>query len=152
MPVLLGLAHDVSRKPREDGALTRAQDPAHRRISEANVYTRAEQKRRREARRLRIERAATTGGVYFVEAVGLKKVKIGYAIDVKKRLAALATNCPTPLRLMAFVQGPRELEFTLHIRFWKCHSHLEWFHLRKPILDFIGQGPAQYPAHPRKES
>jgi hypothetical protein len=111
------------------------------RRTEFHIYAPAERARRKAARLLQRERAVENGGVYFIEAVGLKKVKIGYAIDVKKRLAGLTTGCPVPLRLVAFVKGPRDLEFDMHVRFWPTHSHGEWFGLGKRLADFIEANP-----------
>lgn len=48
--------------------------------------------------------------VYFVEAVGAERVKIGTAADAPSRIADLRTACPLPLRLLGTVEGGRDFE------------------------------------------
>jgi DNA-directed RNA polymerase subunit RPC12/RpoP len=75
--------------------------------------------------------------VYFIEAVGLNKIKIGTSDDPEKRLRELATGSAVPLRILAKMQGNVELETTLHRRFEHLRFDREWFHATKELLTFI---------------
>lgn len=55
--------------------------------------------------------------IYFIEATGLQKIKIGLSDHPEKRLAQLATGSPVPLRLVATTPGDSEAEKKLHKRF-----------------------------------
>ncbi len=72
-----------------------------------------------------------TGFVYFIEAVGLRAVKIGFSHDPQHRLAELQPSCPVQLRLLAAVPGTESIESTLHHKFLNQRIHGEWFHLEK---------------------
>ncbi len=75
------------------------------------------------------------GFVYFVECQG--RVKIGFARDVGRRIAALQKACPFELKLMATFPGSIPDEWTLHERFAASRIHGEWFNLSSAIKDFI---------------
>ena len=76
--------------------------------------------------------------VYFIEAIGTDMVKIGFTGNgVERRLAALQTSCPLPLRLLACVQGTEQYERALHERFAAERVRGEWFHLRGDVRAFI---------------
>jgi hypothetical protein len=65
--------------------------------------------------------------VYFVEAVGLARIKIGIAVNVARRFAALDQASPVPLRLLGVEEGGRVLESKLHQDFASCRVRGEWF-------------------------
>jgi len=73
--------------------------------------------------------ANTSGEVYFIEAVGAERVKIGVSGDVDKRFDQLAASFPGPLRLLGKVSGGRAREGSLHRRLANFHIGGEWFHL-----------------------
>lgn len=73
--------------------------------------------------------------VYFVESEGL--VKIGSALEPKKRLAILATAIPYDLKLLFVMNGGLREETQLHELFKKSHYRGEWFYLSDEILDYI---------------
>ncbi|MGH7139399.1 MAG: GIY-YIG nuclease family protein [Pirellulales bacterium] len=75
--------------------------------------------------------------VYFAEAMGADRVKIGVAADPIARLASLQTTCPHPLKLLAKVEGGRALETSLHARLADFHLGGEWFHLAKPVRALV---------------
>lgn len=77
--------------------------------------------------------------VYFIEAVGLARVKIGYSDNPEKRLAQLSTGSPVELRIMRTVAGGQELEKQLHAKFDHLRIDGEWFHLTKELQVFIAQ-------------
>jgi len=87
----------------------------------------AEQARDADAKRGRNER------VYFIEAVGLDLVKIGYARDIDERLRKLAPGCPAPLRLLGVISGGPSTERYLHVTLEASRAHGEWFR-RGPAL------------------
>ncbi len=63
-----------------------------------------------------------TGFIYFIAAEPLGAVKIGYSeAHPGRRLKALQTGCPTPLKLLAFVHGSCEEERALHKVFASLH-------------------------------
>lgn len=65
--------------------------------------------------------------IYFVEAVGLDRVKIGVSENVAERLKALATGCPCPVRLLRTVKGWHRDERALHTLFAAHRVNGEWF-------------------------
>lgn len=74
--------------------------------------------------------------VYFIEAVGLDVVKIGYARDIDERLRKLAPGCPAPLRLLGVMPGGPSTEHHLHTALYSLRAHGEWFR-RGPELETI---------------
>lgn len=79
-----------------------------------------------------------TGQIYFIEAVGLDMIKIGYTARwVSQRLRELQTTSPHELRLLhAFDGGPGD-ERAAHVRFAKHHHRGEWFKLSDEIRAFL---------------
>jgi hypothetical protein len=75
--------------------------------------------------------------VYFIEAVGLERVKIGYTEALVSRLAHLQISSPVRLRVLAVVKGNRELEAKFHSRFAALRLHGEWFQMGKAIRKLI---------------
>jgi hypothetical protein len=74
------------------------------------------------------------GLVYFIEAVGAGRIKIGHARDPQARLRELQTGSAYTLRLMAMVPGGMALERALHRRFADLRLAGEWFHATPPLL------------------
>lgn len=72
--------------------------------------------------------------VYFIEAVGLDLIKIGFANNIASRLASLQTASPVTLRLLGTVPGGRALERFYHDCFSDQRARGEWFR-RCPELD-----------------
>lgn len=73
------------------------------------------------------------GYVYFIQA-GEGPVKIGWALDPKKRLAELQTGCPSELRLIGTWPGDRELEKSAHQHFAEHRLRGEWFRPTRDVL------------------
>lgn len=67
--------------------------------------------------------------IYFVEAVGLDRVKIGHTDNLSRRLRTLRGNCPVSLKVLAVIRGSRQEETVLHRRFAAARVHCEWFQL-----------------------
>jgi hypothetical protein len=74
--------------------------------------------------------------IYFIEAVGLNVVKIGFAKDIAERMRKLRVGCPAPLRLLGTLPGGIREERDLHCTLAKHQAHGEWFR-RCPELDAI---------------
>lgn len=75
--------------------------------------------------------------IYFLEAVGLGKVKIGFATDVRTRVRDLKVGCPVPVSLLGCIAGSMQDEQQLHKQFSAYRSHGEWFFLAGEVQDFI---------------
>ena len=74
--------------------------------------------------------------IYFVEAVGLDLIKIGYAMDPWKRFHILLSAAPVPLKMLAMKPGGPVEESRLHQQFAAQRSHGEWFR-RCPEFDAL---------------
>lgn len=97
----------------------------------------ARQERRRRRDEAAIERARLVGRVYFVEAVGTDRIKIGWTRSLENhRLRRLQTASPFELREVAWLPGTRKDEHALHVRYAaaRIQSSTEWF-FRSPEID-----------------
>lgn len=94
------------------------------------------------------------GFVYFItpEAVLHRQpddegrvVKIGFTKSrPEKRLSALQTGCPLPLKLWAYCEGTYELERAFHETFAELRLHGEWFMVAdklRGLLGYLGEEP-----------
>jgi hypothetical protein len=88
---------------------------------------------------------STSGEVYFIEAVGADRVKIGVSSDVGKRFAQLAASFPGPLTLLGKAAGGRLRESLLHRRLVNFHIGGEWFHLTPGVRGLIQSAIADEP-------
>lgn len=75
--------------------------------------------------------------VYFIEAVGLDRVKIGTSVKLSRRLRAIQTYCPVRTRVLLVVAGDPKLESRLHRRFRTFRLHGEWFQLSVSLSNTI---------------
>jgi len=75
--------------------------------------------------------------VYFVEAVGLDMVKIGYTNRIDQRIVALRMLSPCRLKLRALVCGDPLMEKKIHRVFKTSCSHGEWFFLSPELEGFL---------------
>lgn len=75
--------------------------------------------------------------VYFVEAAGLGKIKIGYASHAATRLLNLQTACPVLLTVLAIIPGTPddELEIQKQFRHLRCHG--EWYFATDELRAYI---------------
>lgn len=78
--------------------------------------------------------------VYFIEAVGQGKVKIGFSSDVESRVRQLRTGSPYDLEIVGQVNGGADLEQLLHQKFSSYRDDKEWFFFTKEIKEFIAGG------------
>lgn len=77
--------------------------------------------------------------VYFIEGIGLQRIKIGKARDPKQRLKQMQTSSPVPLRLLGTVAGTTHLEKRLHKEFASLRTEGEWFRATKELRDYIAE-------------
>jgi hypothetical protein len=79
------------------------------------------------------------GLVYFVEAVGCERVKIGWTRrgNLAQRVAGLQSGCPFPLEVLAAYPGLIIHEHREHRRFKQYRLHCEWFSLSEEILGYL---------------
>jgi hypothetical protein len=78
-----------------------------------------------------------SGYVYFIEAVGLSRVKIGYSEDPESRLKQLLTGSPVTLKIFAKMPGNQPMEKEIHARFLHLKVENEWFHFTDEIKTYV---------------
>lgn len=84
------------------------------------------------------ERSAQGSGyVYFIEAVGLSRVKIGFSEDPESRLKQLSTGSPVTLKIFAKMPGNQPMEKEIHARFLHLKVENEWFHFTDEIKAYV---------------
>jgi len=66
-------------------------------------------------------------GIYFVQAGEDGPIKIGYSVDIKRRISELATASPYPLRLLGYMRGDGVRESEIQNSFARYRIHGEWF-------------------------
>jgi len=79
------------------------------------------------------------GCVYFVGNLENKWVKIGFTINLSKRLASVQTGCPCLLEILGYIKtkDARKLEKKIHKKFNYYKMHGEWYVLSSEIIRFI---------------
>lgn len=75
--------------------------------------------------------------IYFVQGITGGPVKIGYAANVRARLADLQCGSPVRLRLLKVIDGGVPEEQALHRRFAADRLHGEWFRPTPEMRDLI---------------
>ncbi|NQT15096.1 MAG: GIY-YIG nuclease family protein [Planctomycetes bacterium] len=81
--------------------------------------------------------------VYFIEAVGLDRIKIGRSQDADARLESLRTGSPVPLRLLGVIP-PGGKEGEIHRAFAASREHREWFASTPELMEFIAEHARPY--------
>jgi hypothetical protein len=88
-----------------------------------------------------IEIPATSHSVYLIWAEGTSYYKIGKSTDIKKRLNALQTSCPHPIKLIHTIRcinsSMTEVEAALHLRYYTSRLRGEWFELDQDAVNYI---------------
>lgn len=80
------------------------------------------------------------GYIYFVEAVGSNRIKIGFTRgDPRERAKLLQTGCPFPLELILASRGTMWSESKIHHHFThlRVAPNVEWFHDAPELREFI---------------
>lgn len=75
--------------------------------------------------------------VYFIEAVGLDLIKIGYAIDLPKRFTGMMTTSPAALTLLGVLDGGPKLECAIHEQLAAHRAHGEWFRKTPEVMAVV---------------
>ena len=75
--------------------------------------------------------------VYFIEAVGLERVKIGWTNCLSDRLKTLATASPVELFVLHWSDGVQDMERRIQKHFASKRVRNEWFALDDELRDFI---------------
>ncbi len=80
--------------------------------------------------------------VYFIEAHGTGRVKIGHTMGGKpalmNRIEDLQTGCPLSLVAIAVMPGGAPEERALHRKFRGLHERGEWFRLEGDLAALVG--------------
>lgn len=77
--------------------------------------------------------------VYFIQAIDGGRIKIGTTIQLATRLKTLVKECEADLRVLAVIDGDRDVERGLHDRFSELRVAGEWFEPGDDLLGFIVQ-------------
>lgn len=78
------------------------------------------------------------GVVYFVEAVGTGRVKVGFtAGPIGERVASLQTACPVPLVVLATCPGTPDTEKVAHLALEAFRTDGEWFDVTDDLLSYM---------------
>jgi len=90
---------------------------------------------------VRLNGASVDGTIYYLRDNRGEAIKIGYATDLKARLAALATGAPFGNELLASEPGTLTDEAALHLRFshLRISSSGEWFRVGEDLLAHIDE-------------
>jgi|SRR6516162_8157678 hypothetical protein len=85
--------------------------------------------------------ARTAPRIYFIECGDY--IKIGFASSLKARLSGLTTGNPYPLKVLAIIDGDKQVERSLHDRFASAFHRGEWFRKTPELLTFIDRLSSQ---------
>lgn len=79
------------------------------------------------------------GFVYFIEALGAHRIKIGWAADPEERRRGLQTGSPVELVLRKTIatEDAPALERSMHERFASLRVHGEWFEYGHDLVQFL---------------
>jgi len=75
--------------------------------------------------------------IYFIGNREIKKVKIGYAKNIIRRLKSISAHSPVEVEILGFMKGDVNGEHAIHRHFKEFRLHKEWFELSSPIEKFI---------------
>ena len=75
--------------------------------------------------------------VYFLYAKKARRIKIGYSKNPQKRISGLQTASPEKLIQLAVLNGKRELEQAIHLRFGYLRENGEWFRATDELFEWI---------------
>jgi hypothetical protein len=94
--------------------------------------------------RNRIDYSMAPKSVYFIRAVGLDAIKIGFATDVHSRFRSVAVCCPVPVELLGYISSfeAAEIERRWHVRYRSDRIRGEWFRETPELLAAIAEADA----------
>lgn len=87
------------------------------------------------------KKSAAPGVIYFLEAEGIKRIKIGFSTNFPNRLSDLQGASPVKLRVLKIVKGAQETERLLIRVFGVFRIHGEWFDAHHSLVQFIKELP-----------
>jgi hypothetical protein len=76
--------------------------------------------------------------IYFLACDDARLVKIGYAVNVDKRVKQLRTGNPFPMRLLGWLPGSRSDECLIHDALMQHRRRWEWFDA-EPAAAFLSE-------------
>lgn len=79
--------------------------------------------------------------VYFACAKGTDLVKIGYAVNVKRRIDVLQAGCPYTLTVARVIDGDQETEAAVHRHYRRQVFAREWFRWSDDMLEVVAPPP-----------
>lgn len=79
------------------------------------------------------------GFIYFIQSENNDLIKIGFTVDLNRRIKMLQNMSPVKLKLLGSQKGSINDERKLHKRFKKYRSHGEWFEPKKIIINYINK-------------
>lgn len=82
--------------------------------------------------------------LYFVEAVGVGRIKIGSTTNLNDRMKSIGWGSPVETELLFSTMGTWRDEGALHHHFREAHVRGEWFHagpVRALIAEFERMAP-----------
>lgn len=80
---------------------------------------------------------STKKGVYFIQNVDDKKIKIGYSKNIEMRKSHLQTGSSGELRILGYIPGDQYLEKEIQSKFTKDHDTKEWYNNSPELLQYI---------------
>jgi hypothetical protein len=83
------------------------------------------------------------GYVYFVEAEGVGRIKIGWTENLPERLKTLQLYSPVPLRLLGACWVTSDMEKSLHKTFADRRVVGEWFEPDSDLMELIRKHAAR---------
>jgi len=98
----------------------------------------------RVSRRLGKDMYEHVSKVYFIEAVGLDLIKIGYTVDPVKRFMGMLTMSPVPLSLLGSIWGGPQREAEIHGQLAEHRTHGEWFQKVPEVMAVVATAETSY--------
>lgn len=75
--------------------------------------------------------------IYFVEAIGAGRIKIGFSANPEKRIRGLTTSSAHELKTLKVIEGELAQERAIHRQFAHLRTHLEWFQDAPELREYI---------------
>lgn len=82
--------------------------------------------------------------IYFIEAVGMDRVKIGYTVNPARRFVGMLTSSPAPLSLLGCMPGGPQKEAQLHAQLAEHRLHGEWFRMVPAVMAVVAGAETIY--------
>lgn len=82
--------------------------------------------------------------IYFIRDESNNRVKVGYAVDVHKRMNTLRTGSSTYLELLGQMEGDRATESELHRLLAPTRVSGEWFSMSGLMAEMIVRSDPQF--------